>query len=590
MSIRKWLMAAAAFAALTSVSNSSSATDIAGGDAGFSPRVLSASDARLYREIFADEEAGRFAPAKSLLAEVSDRSLVGYVEAAHLLSPKAKRVPLKQLTAWLAEHDDLPIAARVREVAENKNAKLRKRHRVAIESLPVVHHRGGGYEDTDIPDTLISDVGRAAQIQILASAHVGQPQQAEATLNTLIASGAAPGSDIAHLSHRVAASYMAEGQDDGAVRVASAVTGADRAAQPLLDWDEGLANYRLGRYQESAQHFETLAQAGSVPNYTRSAGAFWAARAHLAAGDPLRVVTLLTAATREQPTFYGLLAERMLGQQSQTTFAEPVLDAQSFDAMMRIPAAHRAVALWQAGQTQDLAGEMDRALTAIDLHQGEAYAALAHRLDLPNLELRACETAASRGVMLTGLFPVPRYAPTNGYRVDPSLVLAFTRAESRFRPDAVSNVGARGLMQLMPGTAQEMDGIHASEKRLEDPAYNLDLGQRYLSGLLGQLNGNLIELAAAYNAGPGALTRWVGSRGSMMQDPLLFIESMPAGQTRDYVKRVLTYYWMYARRTGEQAPTLDETALGKWPKYRGYATQDAPPAQNVVVSDAATSY
>lgn len=589
--IRVWLMAAVAAAALTGVTNSSSAMDVAGDAPGFTPHVLSASDVRLYREIFADEEAGRFAPAKDLLTQVSDRSLVGYVEAAHLLSPHGKRVPIKQLTAWLAEHDSLPVATRVRELAEEKNSKLRKRRRVAIESLPTVHHRGGGYEDTDIPDLLASDVGRAAQTQIRTSVHAGQPQAAEATLTTLAASNSAPGSDIAHLSHRVAASYMAEGQDDAAVRVASAVTGADRAAQPLLDWDEGLADYRLGKFPESAEHFETLAAAGAVPNYTRSAAAFWAARAHLAAGDPLRVVTLLTAATREQPTFYGLLAERLLGQQSQTTFAEPVLDAQSFEAIVQIPAAHRAVALWQVGQTQDLAGEMDRALTAIDLRQGEAYAALAHKLDLPNLEMRACETAASRGVMLTGLFPVPHYAPTSGYHVDPSLVLAFTRAESHFRPNAVSNVGARGLMQLMPETAREMDGA-ASEKRLEDPAYNLDLGQRYLSGLLGQLNGNLIELAAAYNAGPGALTRWVGSRGSMMQDPVLFIESMPAAATRDYVKRVLTYYWMYSRRTGEQAPTLDETALGKWPKYRGYAiaTPDAPPAQGVVVSDAATSY
>ena len=171
------------------------------------------------------------------------------------------------------------------------------------------------------PTRSLSDVGRAAQIQIQASVHAGQPQQAEATLNTLIASGTAPGSDIAHLSHRVAASYMAEAQDDGAVRVASAVTGVDRAAQPLLDWDEGLANYRLGQYQESAQHFETLAQTGSVPNYTRSAAAFWAARAHMAAGDPLRVVTLLTAATREQPTFYGLLAEKTAG----TAVADDVL-------------------------------------------------------------------------------------------------------------------------------------------------------------------------------------------------------------------------------------------------------------------------
>jgi soluble lytic murein transglycosylase-like protein len=493
-------------------------------------------------------------------------------------------VTLKQLTAWLDKYDDLPIAERIRGLAEKKN----RRHKVEIATLPSVHRRGGGYEDYDLPEQpLNSDLARAAQIQIEASIHAGQPAQAEATLDTLIASASAPGSDIARLSHRVAASYMAEGQDDAAIKVASAVTGSDRISQPLLDWDQGIASYRLGKYVDAAAHFETLAQSGSVPSYTRSAAAFWAARAHMQAGDPLRVVTLLTAATREQPTFYGLLAERLLGQQSQTSFAEPVLDQASFEAMMQVPAAHRAVALWQVGQTDTLSGEMDRALGAIDLREGPAYAALAHRLDLPNLELRACETAASRGVLLTGLFPVPRYKPKSGYSVDPSLVLAFTRAESRFRSDAVSDRGARGLMQIMPGTAADMHGSAADGKMLDDPSYNLDLGQRYLSGLLGQLDGNLIELAAAYNAGPGALTRWMGARGPLMQDPLLFIESMPAGQTRDYVKKVLTYYWMYAKRTGEASPTLDETAAGKWPRYRSYTGHDNGDAvASTLVSDA----
>jgi soluble lytic murein transglycosylase len=80
------------------------------------------------------------------------------------------------------------------------------------------------------------------------------------------------------------------------------------------------------------------------------------------------------------------------------------------------------------------------------------------------------------------------------------------------------------------------------------------------------------------------LTRWMGARGSMMNDPLLFIESIPASQTRDYVKRVLTYYWMYARRNGAEAPTLDATAAGKWPKYSGGSLQE--PAANTLVSDA----
>jgi soluble lytic murein transglycosylase len=591
--IRKGLMAAAAAAALTALTNPAAA-DTLPGDTAVAPHVLSATDVRLYREIFADERAGRFAAAKERVAELSDRSLIGYVEAEHYLSPRARHIPLKELTAWLASYDSLPVAERVRDLAENKNRHQSRRHRVEIQELPYVRHRGGGYEDAELSQApLSSDAARAAQPQIESAVHDGMPATAEATLNVLIASGAAPASDIARLSHRVAQSYMSQGQDDAAIKVASAVSGQDRAGQPLLDWDEGLANFRLGKFSESAQHFETLAQVGSVPNYTRSAAAFWAARAHMQAGEPQRVITLLTAATREQPTFYGLLAEKLLGQQGQKDFAEPVLDSQSLASFMEIPAAHRAVALWQIGQTDYLAGEMDRALTAIDLKDGPAFAALAHRLDLPNLELRACETAASRGVMLTGLFPVPRYTPTSGYHVDPSLILAFARAESRFKSDAVSNVGARGLMQIMPGTAQLMDGSKPSEKRLDDPSYNLDVGQRYLTELLGQTDGNLIALAASYNAGPGALTRWMGAHGSTMEDPLLFIESIPVGQTRDYVKRVLTYYWMYARRSGETSPTLDETAAGRWPHYHSASAPDAAPTpqtttpvSGIVVSDA----
>ncbi len=583
--MRNGLMAAAAIAALIgshALASPALRDESTVGGSVASPRVLNAEDARLYREIFADERSGHFPAAKKLVAELSDLSLIGYVEAEHYLSPKAKRVPLKTLTEWLAENDDLAIAPRIRELAESKN---HRRHKVEIEALPAVHIRGGGYEDPNLPDPpMASDVGRAAQLQIGSFIHASQPEQAEAALQALIAGGTAPASDIARLSRRVAASYLAEGRDSDAIRVASAVTGPDRAAAPLLDWDEGIANYRLGKFDVSADRFESLAQVGAVPSYTRSAAAFWAARAHVQAGDPLRVVTLLEAATREQPTFYGLLAARLLGEQSNAAFSDPVLDSASFESMMQIPAAHRAVALWQAGETETLAGEMDRALAAIDLHQGAAYAALARKLDLPNQELRACETAASRGVMLTGLFPVPRYTPKGGYTVDPSLVLAFARAESRFKADAVSGTGARGLMQIMPGTAAHMEGAMPSDKQLEDPAYNLDLGQRYLSQLLGQVNGNLIELAAAYNAGPGSLTRWMGVRGSMMDDPLLFIESIPAAQTRDYVKKVLTYYWMYAQRNGADAPTLDATAAGKWPKYNRGPAQE--PAANTLVSDA----
>jgi soluble lytic murein transglycosylase len=81
------------------------------------------------------------------------------------------------------------------------------------------------------------------------------------------------------------------------------------------------------------------------------------------------------------------------------------------------------------------------------------------------------------------------------------------------------------------------------------------------------VNGNLFETAAAYNAGPGAVTRWM-AHANVQNDPLLFLESMGAPETRDYVKRVMAYYWMYSRRMRESAPSLDQAARGDWPLYK----------------------
>lgn len=563
--------------------------------------VLSPDDAQRYRQIFADERNGDFDEAQTLVAQLSDRTLVGYAQAEHYLSAHSSHASLEDLVAWLHEYGELPIADRIYALAiKRASVPIKKHHRVigyrltASVPMPAAapRARGGGYEEGNIPDSpMSSDSARTALSQIEADVRADQPAQADGVLQALVAANTAPGSDTARLSQRVAASYLAEGQDFNAFDVASRPTGFDRVAAPLLDWDAGFAAYRMAKYDVAAAHFETLAQMGSVPNYVRSQAAFWAARAHLQNGDPLRTITLLTAAAREEPTFYGLLAERILGQDSEAGFSDPVISPSDLASLMAIPSAHRAAALLQVGETPWLHEEMARAMAAMDMRQGETYAALARRMNLPDLELRASETAASRGRMLTGLFPIPGYAPPGGYHVDPSLVLAFARIESKFQSDAVSPAGARGLMQIMPGTAKHIDGGDVGRAEINDPSYNLGLGQRYLEELLDDLSGNLFELAAAYNAGPGSLTRWLGA-STKHDDPLLFIESMPVPETRNYVKRVMTYYWMYNRRSGEAAPTLDETARGGWPLYHRQpalaqpAPQAATPPQPAVVSDA----
>jgi soluble lytic murein transglycosylase-like protein len=282
--------------------------------------------------------------------------------------------------------------------------------------------------------------------------------------------------------------------------------------------------------------------------------------------DPQKVVSLLTAAAKEEPTFYGLIAERMLGMDTSTGFSDAVLTQNDFNALMAVPSAHRAVALHQVGENEFAGPELNRAFVDNDENLDPAMAALARDIGITNVELRASEKSVARGLLLKGLFPVPPYAPQDGYRIDSSLVLAFARIESRFQNGATSPVGARGIMQIMPATANHLGGKGASNQ-LYDPSYALSLGQRYIAELLDDLNGNLLELGGAYNAGPGAVNRWLNTKAGK-DDALLFVESIPISETRAYVKHVMEYHWMYRRRMGQDAKSLDETARGQWPHYR----------------------
>ncbi|HEY2071440.1 MAG TPA: lytic transglycosylase domain-containing protein [Rhizomicrobium sp.] len=589
MAIRRAVLSSLALATMFGAAH---AADIA---------VLSPDDVARYRQIFADERRGDFSNAQDQVSQLSDHSLVGYAQAEHYLSSHSKKATVEELVSWLNEYKDLPVADRIYDLAIDRARKPIKKHhkiigyKVTVEvptpSAPP-RARGGGYEDGNIPDPpLSSDAARAAQAQIEADIHSSQPALADGVLQALVAADTAPGSDTARLSQRVAASYLAEGQDFNAFDVALRPAGSDRYSAPLLDWDAGFAAYRMGKYDVAATRFETLAQSGAVPNYIRSQAAFWAARSHLANNDPLPVISLLTAAAREQPTFYGLLAQRILGQTGAENFADPAVSQSDFATLNAIPSFHRAVALYQIGEPQWTHEEMQRAMATMDMRGGETYAAVARRLDLPDLELRASETAAARGHMLTGLFPIPGYAPEDGYHLDPALVLAFVREESKFQAGATSPAGAHGLMQIMSYTAPHLAGGPVTISQLNDPSYNMKLGQHFLEMLLDDHNGNIVEIAAAYNAGPGSINRWLGTKATAHDDPLLFIESMPVQATRTYVKTVLTYYWMYDKRDGRTAVTLDQVAKGGWPVYHGstHSVQPAPqpdPAKPAVVSDA----
>jgi soluble lytic murein transglycosylase-like protein len=532
------------------------------------PQVLSPGDVGFYKQIMTAERAGQTAKAKTLLARVSDTSLAGYAEAQYFLSVSPRKLSAKPLVEWLEQYRDLAVADRIYRMAVARSTRTIRRHHKTITVAVVTHipapsgvgSRTGGYEDQELPEPLpSSDAAKQVMPAILAAIKAGQPDQALALMQT--AQVNCSSADVAVLAHRIAASYRAEGRDAEAYKLAISVSDP---AVPQLMWDAGFAAYRLGDWTNAEAQLEKLAETVAAQNGLRAQGAFWAARAHMQSGDPLKVVTLLNFAAEKEPNFYGLVAERILGIDTQTGFADAILNQADFNDLMAVPTARRAVALWQIGENEYVGSELNRAFVNNNERLDPAMAALARSLGVPNVELRASEASASRGIMLTGLFPVPPYNPDDGYRLDSSLVLAFARIESRFQTSATSPVGARGLMQLMPHTAMLL-GVRDPDT-LYTPSTSLAVGQRYIEQLLRSLDGNLLELGGAYNAGPQAVSRWRNTKAGG-NDPLLFVESIPVAESRSYVKRLMLYHWLYRRRFGQDAHSLDEISAGLWPIY-----------------------
>ncbi|WP_421991213.1 lytic transglycosylase domain-containing protein [Roseococcus sp.] len=150
-------------------------------------------------------------------------------------------------------------------------------------------------------------------------------------------------------------------------------------------------------------------------------------------------------------------------------------------------------------------------------------------------------------------WPAPYAAPEGA--AEPALVFAITRQESNFQVDAVSSASARGLMQLMPATAQSVArriGIpHQLGWLTTDPTHNIRLGSFYIQDRLDSFGGVMAFAAAAYNAGGGRVTEWIGTFGDPRSGSvrlLDWMELIPFAETRNYVQRVIENVVVYRAR------------------------------------------
>jgi soluble lytic murein transglycosylase len=530
------------------------------------PTVLDNETRDRYRRIFQAQASGNWAQADAEIAQLKDKLLMGYVGAQRLLAP-SYQARYDQLAAWLQDYNDHPDAP-------------------AVYRLALARRTPGGPELTPA-----SFVGQAqpsptfAAARTVRGADAGQATELRARLQEMADDGGFNAAFVL-LDRKSTVDVLGPQEVElwrGRMRTRQLEADPQRGVQvpvevgapPDANWTAALQAFTRGNMTEAARRFELVADASpdQASSWTLSAGSFWAARANLLAGNPQKYAPYLKRAALHGRTFYGLVAQKALGMQIQADWEVPALDRRKSDVLRNDRAARRALGLMQLGATTAAERELFAATIDADPSYIEAVMALSLKADLPALAVRIGNANWDQRHNIKGydgaMYPVPSWQPTGGFIVDRALVYGFMRQESAFNPKARSYVGAMGLMQLMPATARVVSTRYAPETAGAnpwDPSTNVALGQAYISSLLNEVDGNLVRTAAGYNGGPGNVMRWDNSLNAS-QDPLLYIASIPLHETRDFVQRVLTNYWMYQIRLGQPTPSLDQIASHDWPRY-----------------------
>ena len=349
-------------------------------------------------------------------------------------------------------------------------------------------------------------------------------------------------------------------------------------AEPALLADEDWAwqtrlALRRGDWPAVLQHIESMSKAAQAEATWR----FWRARALQASGRESDATALLIGLAGE-PSFYGLLASEALGPSVGEPQRDHLPDSADIRAMAERPGFARGLALRRLGFDFEATREWSWGISELSDEQLIAAAELARREGWFERSIWTAErTRRLHNFALR--YPTPFSEHIAGrashHTVDPALLYGLIRQESRFNPSATSSAGARGLMQVMPSTATWLAkriGIkNPGDKALGDPATNVQLGSAYVRHLLDTLEQSPVLVAAGYNAGPRRAQRW---RDQRPLEGAVYAESIPIGETRDYVKKVLANATVYGRQFGGRALSLRDR-LGIIPA-RASATEWQP--------------
>ena len=545
----------------------------------FTTNILTQNDIINYRQAYVFQEECKWKSANKHILKISNKILMGHILAQRYLHPKCYRSNYLELYYWLQKYNDLPQAKRIYRLAIKRMPKGYKSPTKPIKPTGIVGDKVISKKSNKYKSSKKLSKNQRIEKQKLINAvksrvNRGWPTGAVKILQQRDVNLLLDQVELDQQKELIAKGYFLANKNDLAVKYASEALVNSSARVPYAAWTAGLASWRLNEYKKAADFFSLFSISLKDDAWHQTSGSFWAARSYAKLGQYNNINFWLERASQNPNSFYGMLALEILGIDEKINWGSNNTLNTSNSKLLNLPSGKRLQSLIQVGFNDELEKEIVHINSVLNKEIASESVKIAQHFNLAYTQLKIVNKLEQFGLTIeTGLYyPTPIWEPRGGFNINKELIYAFMHQESMFNAKAKSNQGAVGLMQVLPSTAKfitsSKDVKRSNANILTVPEINLEVGQEYIEYLLDLelVSNNLIYLAAAYNGGPGNLKKWK-QETNYLDDPLFFMESIPSRETRWFIEKILTKYWIYQNKNQKEMTSLKMLANGKDPLY-----------------------
>ncbi len=545
----------------------------------FTTNILTQNDIINYRQAYVFQEECKWKSANKHILKISNKILMGHILAQRYLHPKCYRSNYLELYYWLQKYNDLPQAKRIYRLAIKRMPKGYKSPTKPIKPTGIVGDKVISKKSNKYKSSKKLSKNQRIEKQKLINAvksrvNRGWPTGAVKILQQRDVNLLLDQVELDQQKELIAKGYFLANKNDLAVKYASEALVNSSARVPYAAWTAGLASWRLKEYKKAADFFSLFSISLKDDAWHQTSGSFWAARSYAKLGQYNNINFWLERASQNPNSFYGMLALEILGIDEKINWGSNNTLNTSNSKLLNLPSGKRLQSLIQVGFNDELEKEIVHINSVLNKEIASESVKIAQHFNLAYTQLKIVNKLEQFGLTIeTGLYyPTPIWEPRGGFNINKELIYAFMHQESMFNAKAKSNQGAVGLMQVLPSTAKfitsSKDVKRSNSNILTVPEINLEVGQEYIEYLLDLeiVSNNLIYLAAAYNGGPGNLKKWK-QETNYLDDPLFFMESIPSRETRWFIEKILTKYWIYQNKNQKEMTSLKMLANGKDPLY-----------------------